>query len=122
MVYVWGMSTETPVQTPVTAALGGLTDLVEKYGLPQDMPAADWLLYLNLERPRKTICCLSWRTRVLKRTFDLVVASTMFVLLLPVMAMVALADRSRGRESPALPALPELSSTVRCRRCYGRPC
>ncbi|MBI5757668.1 MAG: sugar transferase [Planctomycetales bacterium] len=85
------MSTETSVQTPVTAAPGGLTDLVEKYGLPQDMPAADWLLYLKLERPRKTICCLSWRTRVMKRTFDLVVSSTMFVLLLPVMALVALA-------------------------------
>lgn len=85
------MSTETSVPTPVTATPSGLTDLVEKYTRPQDMPPTDWLFHLKLERPRKTICCLSRRTRVLKRAFDLFVATTMFVGLLPVMFLVGLA-------------------------------
>lgn len=85
------MNTDTSFQTPVTAAPGGLTDLVEQYTQPQDMPPTDWLFHLKLERPRRTICCLSWRARVMKRAFDLCVATTMFIVSLPVMFLVGLA-------------------------------
>ncbi len=69
---------------------GELTDLVEEYAVSQDLPPADWLLTLHLERPRKTVRCLSERTRLLKRGLDLVVSSIMLVALAPAMACVAL--------------------------------
>jgi lipopolysaccharide/colanic/teichoic acid biosynthesis glycosyltransferase len=69
----------------------GLTALVEKYTQPQDMPPTDWLFHLKLERPRKSIVCLSRGERAIKRSFDLLVATSMFVALIPIMVLVALA-------------------------------
>ncbi len=68
---------------------GTLGDLVDQYALSQYLPPADWLTLLKLERPRRDIRCLSRRTRVLKRTMDVVGAALLLVLLSPLMLLIA---------------------------------
>jgi len=71
-------------QTPYTS--DSLAGLVERYG---DEIAPEWLKRLHLERPRKTIACLSTRTRLVKRLFDIVTALLLAALTSPLMILVA---------------------------------
>lgn len=75
------------------ATRGSLTDLVTEYAVPNDLPPADWLLRLKLERPRQSIHCLSEAQRLGKRLIDLTVASILLVVLAPVMLLVAVMVR-----------------------------
>ncbi len=52
---------------------------------------AKWISQLQLSLPRENVHCLSLRTRLAKRTLDLVVASSLLLLLSPVMLVTAIA-------------------------------
>ncbi len=75
---------------PAAAAPSDLSGLVDRYAISQYLPPADWITYLKLERPRRDLRCLNWRTRFLKRLMDVVGAAVLLVLLSPVMLLVAL--------------------------------
>jgi lipopolysaccharide/colanic/teichoic acid biosynthesis glycosyltransferase len=61
-----------------------------------DLPSAEWLVRLKWHGPRRTIRCLGWRTRLAKRSVDVVGAATLLVVLAPVMAIVAVLVRLTG--------------------------
>ena len=65
-----------------------LTDLVDSLE-PHDLPPADWLVRLKLSRPRRTLRCLGRRTRLVKRTLDIMGAMVLLLALAPVMALAA---------------------------------
>jgi len=52
---------------------------------------AKWVSQLHLSLPRENVHCLSLQTRFAKRTLDLFVASTLLVLLSPIMLLTAIA-------------------------------
>ena len=66
-----------------------LSELVERYATARNLPSADWLTVLKLQRPRTDVRCLSERTRLLKRLTDIIVSGSMLVCLAPVMLVVA---------------------------------
>lgn len=74
---------------------GDLVDIFDAYvaGQPDVPLTPDWLTRLQLERARRNIHCIDGRTQRAKRLVDVLVASTMLVLLAPVMLLVALAVR-----------------------------
>ena len=83
------MNTRLP--TPMNTRLptpNRLTDLVDSLE-PHDLPPADWLLRLKLSRPRRTLRCLGRRTRLVKRTLDIMGATVLLLALAPVMALAA---------------------------------
>jgi lipopolysaccharide/colanic/teichoic acid biosynthesis glycosyltransferase len=71
-----------------------LSDIVDHFVRDDALPAVQWLTSLRLERPRRSIRCLSSSTRCLKRLIDIVISATMLVLLSPLMLLVALAVRA----------------------------
>lgn len=52
---------------------------------------ATWISQLQLDLPRENIHCISLQTRILKRSLDIVIASTLLILLSPVMLLTAIA-------------------------------
>ncbi len=84
------ITTETEPQQQQQQQQQGLSDLVDQYAVSQYLPPADWITHLKLERPRRDIRCLDFKTRVLKRAMDVIVSTIMLILLAPVMAAVAL--------------------------------
>lgn len=52
---------------------------------------AEWISQLQLDLPRENIHCISLRTRIAKRTLDIVFATTLLILLSPVMVLTAIA-------------------------------
>lgn len=76
-----------------TSPTGELTDLVDTYGTPEELPRLDWFQQLRLEQPRRNLRCLGVGTLLAKRGMDLLVAGTMLVLLAPVMLFVAVLVR-----------------------------
>src|SRR5262245_66329582 len=69
--------------------IGELTDLVDQFSTPQELPPPEWLRCLQLERPRRNLQCLCLASRACKRATDLVVAASLLVLLAPVLLLVA---------------------------------
>lgn len=67
-----------------------LADLVQEYAQLPDLPSAEWLSQLQLERPRRDIRCLDGWTRAGKRVMDIAIAGSMLILLAPVLGVVAL--------------------------------
>ncbi len=67
-----------------------LADLVQEYAQLPDLPPAEWLSQLSMERPRRDIRCLSFATRLGKRAMDIAIAGSMLILLGPVLLVVAL--------------------------------
>lgn len=65
-----------------------LGDVVEFAG-QEPIPDVWWLTRLNLDRSRTDVRCLPATTRILKRALDVVVSSTMLVLLAPLLLAVA---------------------------------
>ena len=72
-------------------------DLFDHYVADDSLPSPEWLTQLRLERPRRNIHCMSESTRQWKRLLDIVSASTLLVLLAPVMMLVAIAVRVTSR-------------------------
>lgn len=66
---------------------------IGEYATPLEFQSVWWLTPLHLNEPRTNVRCMSWTTRFGKRAFDIVVASTLLVLLAPVMLIVALLVR-----------------------------
>ena len=71
------------------ASAGRLSELVDEYAVDEELPSTEWLTRLRLERPRRTIACLQFRTRLLKRACDISIAVGLLLVLWPVMAVVA---------------------------------
>ncbi|MDB5390034.1 MAG: Sugar transferase [Planctomycetaceae bacterium] len=70
-----------------------LSDLVQSYSDPTELPPTDWLTRLRLGRPRSDIRNLSESTRFMKRATDIFVSVSMLIGLAPVMLLVAIAVR-----------------------------
>ncbi len=83
------------IEQPVEAV--GLSDLVDLYAVAEFMPPAEWVTRLHLDEPRRDLRCLSPATRAAKRLLDIVVATTMLVLLAPVLLLVGVAVRLTSR-------------------------
>lgn len=64
-----------------------LSDIVESYA--DDSPKTGWLTELHLSRPRQNLTCLPVSTRILKRLGDIVVASSLLIVLSPIMLVTA---------------------------------
>ena len=82
---------------PNAAAAQDLSALVDLYAVAEYLPPADWVTQLNLIKPRKDVRCLSQRTRIAKRVMDIVGATTLLVLLAPVMIATAIAVKLTSR-------------------------
>jgi lipopolysaccharide/colanic/teichoic acid biosynthesis glycosyltransferase len=89
-----------PVPTPAVEPASGFTDIVE-FAQAESLPPVDWLSRLSGAEQRVNLHCLPARTRIAKRVMDLVLASTMLVLLAPVMLLTALLVRLTS-SGPAL--------------------
>lgn len=72
-------------------------DLFDHYVADDSLPPPEWLTRLKLEKPRRSIHCLSESTRHWKRLLDIISAATLLVLLAPLMAIVAIAVRLTSR-------------------------
>lgn len=70
-----------------------LSDIFDQYVADDSLPPPQWLTHLKLDRPRRNTRCLGEATRLAKRLTDILVASTMLLLLWPLMLAVALAVR-----------------------------
>lgn len=70
-----------------------LAAIVADYANSAELPPADWLTRLELERPQTNLRSIDLWTRRAKRVMDVFCAAVMFVLLMPVMLLVALAVR-----------------------------
>ncbi|MFM9965128.1 MAG: sugar transferase [Planctomycetaceae bacterium] len=75
----------------VVAADSDLAAIVADYANTDELPPADWLTRLELERPQTNLRSIDLWTRRVKRTLDVFCAVVMLVLLTPVMLLVALA-------------------------------
>lgn len=81
------------LEKPSTTKASELADLVDHFVSDDSLPAPEWLIRLQLERPRRSIHCLSGQTRGIKRAVDVVLSATLLALLAPVMMLVAIAVR-----------------------------
>lgn len=85
------LDTQNPAQT------GSLADVVEFSQADltttpeEEQKLANWMSRLKLQTPRRNIHCISYSTRVGKRLLDLIVASSLLILLSPVMLLTAIA-------------------------------
>lgn len=78
---------------PATGNPSELSDIFDQYVADESLPPPEWLTRLQLERPRRTLRCLSWSTQAGKRVVDIVGATTLLVLLAPVMLLTMLLVR-----------------------------
>ena len=84
-----GLENTEPVMTSLPATVPtDLADLVDRFGSSSPL-SPEWLWRLHLEQPRRGIRCLHPLTRCLKRLVDIVGATTLLLLLAPVMLLVA---------------------------------
>lgn len=78
---------------PASVRSTELSDIFDQYVADDSLPPPEWLTKLRLERPRRTLTCLSNSTRLGKRLVDIVGAATLLVILSPVMLLVMLLVR-----------------------------
>lgn len=119
--------------------------IVANYAKSEELPSADWLTRLELERPQTNLRSLDVWTRQAKRGMDVCCAVIMLVLLAPVMLLVALAvkltspgpvlfrqirtglnlrstrDRRAPRSDAAGDERRQKSTDRRQAICYGKP-
>ncbi|MFO1022017.1 MAG: sugar transferase [Planctomycetales bacterium] len=69
------------------------SDLVQAYAQSPDLPPADWLSRLHLERPRRDLRCLSSATQFGKRCMDILISLGLLIGLSPVLLLLALLVR-----------------------------
>ena len=74
-----------------------LSDIFDRFVAAEGSPSPEWLTRLRLERPRRSIRCLSESTRRAKRVLDVILSATMLILLAPVMLLVAVAVKLTSR-------------------------
>ena len=121
-----------------------LAAIVADYANSAELPPADWLTRLELERPQMNLRSIDLWTQRAKRAMDVFCAVVMLVLLAPVMLLVALAVRltspgpmlfrqirtglnlrtSRDRRADAAVTngnRRQLSNDRRQATCYGKP-
>ena len=121
-----------------------LAAIVADYANPAELPPADWLTRLELERPQTNLRSIDLWTQRAKRAMDVFCAVVMLLLLAPVMLLVALAVRltspgpmlfrqirtglnlrtSRDRRADAAVSngnRRQLSNDRRQATCYGKP-
>ncbi len=91
------MTTQTIASSLPQAGVGELTDLVDLYTSPADLPAADWLSQYSLRAPQTGLKTLSLVTRAAKRALDVAVSLAALVTLLPILLLVALIVRCTSR-------------------------
>lgn len=72
-----------PCKNPIPQ--GELSDLVKGYMDVELWRSTGWLTRLNLEEPRVDVRNLSERTRLMKRLLDIIVSSSMLILLSPLL-------------------------------------
>lgn len=84
------MTTETLAPESQSLRHEELTDLVGKFASPVDLPAAEWLKRYSLSVPDAGLKTLRLETRVAKRLMDLILATSLLILLAPVLLVVAL--------------------------------
>ena len=82
---------------PLMSANNDFADLFDHYVADDSLPSPEWLTQLRLERPRRNIHCISESNRRWKRVLDIVSASSLLILLAPVMLLVAIAVRLTSR-------------------------
>lgn len=87
----------TLVEPPSQSTSDEFSDLYDYYVADESLPSPEWLTQLHLTRPRRNIHCLSESTRRCKRILDIIAASTLLILLAPVMLLVILAVRLTSR-------------------------
>ena len=87
------MSAQTLSLEPGLAADSDLAVIVADYANSAELPPADWLTRLELERPQTNLRSIDVWTQRAKRTLDVTCATVMLVLLAPVMLLVAVAVR-----------------------------
>ena len=56
---------------------------------PDELPSTEWMTRLRLNAPRTDVKCLTETTRLAKRITDILVSSSLLVLLAPLMLLVA---------------------------------
>ena len=121
-----------------------LATIVADYANSAELPPADWLTRLELERPQMNLRSIDLWTQRAKRAMDVFCAVVMLLLLAPVMLLVALAVRltspgpmlfrqirtglnlrtSRDRRADAAVSngnRRQLSNDRRQATCYGKP-
>jgi lipopolysaccharide/colanic/teichoic acid biosynthesis glycosyltransferase len=87
------MATDSLPTESKSADLNGLSDLVQTYSDPAELPPTDWLTRLKLGRPRTDIRNLTERARLTKRATDVLISLSMLIGLSPIMLLVAIAVR-----------------------------
>lgn len=119
--------------------------VVANYAKSEELPSAEWLTRLELERPQMHLRSIDRWTQRAKRALDIVCAVGMLVLLAPVMLLVALAvrltspgpilfrqirtglnlrtsrDRRADRSDSAGDERRQKSNDRRQETCFGRP-
>ncbi len=85
------------LRTVPSAETPDLSDIFDQFAGGENLPSAEWLTRLRLEKPRRSLRCLPESTRWMKRASDIVLAAAMLILLSPVMLLVALAVRLTSR-------------------------
>jgi lipopolysaccharide/colanic/teichoic acid biosynthesis glycosyltransferase len=123
-----------------------LSDVFDHFVVDDAQSLPEWLTRLRLQRPRRSVRCLTWSTRFAKRLMDIVISSLLLLVLSPVMLLVAVAvwltspgpiifrqervglnrrDKRRDRRSNQVGTPPD-GGERRCRNrrqssCYGKP-
>lgn len=87
------MATDSLPTESKSADQVGLSDLVQTYSDPAELPPTDWLTRLKLGRPRQDIRNLTETARLTKRATDILISLTMLIGLAPIMLLVAIAVR-----------------------------
>lgn len=139
------MSATIPACDAAVSSEADFATIVANYAKSEQLPPADWLTRLELERPQTNLRTIDRWTQRAKRAMDLLCAVGMLVLLAPVMLLVALAvkltspgpilfrqirtglnlrgsrDRRAVRSDTAGDERRQKPSDRRQGACYGRP-
>lgn len=87
------MSATIPACDASVSSEADFATIVANYAKSEQLPPADWLTRLELERPQTNLRTIDRWTQQAKRAMDVLCAVGMLVLLAPVMLLVALAVR-----------------------------
>lgn len=139
------MSATIPACDASVSSEADFATIVANYAKAEQLPPADWLTRLELERPQTNLRTIDRWTQRAKRAMDLLCAVGMLVVLAPVMLLVALAvkltspgpilfrqirtglnqrgsrDRRGARSDAAGDERRQKPSDRRQATCYGRP-
>lgn len=78
------------ISEPVTAPKHGPLQDIERFAAGETLPAVPWLTQLTLDAPRVNVHCLGRLHCLMKRIADIVIATTMLIVLSPLMLLTAI--------------------------------